>query len=354
MTILLLSTLLAACAQGPNGARPLLSFNGITMEAEQWNSLERGKQHFAQAQYGLALEAFKDALAENPGSVRALNAIAASFDQLQRFDVSDRYYAKALELHPESPEVLNNLGYSHLLRGNLDEARRYLALAARADARNPVIEANLQLAGREETAIAERAGESPATLPSEPAAAAAFPPRLEAPHQRSRVVRIARGVKLLVTQPPGERRDSAEDVRTAAEPSSMETTVAAKPARREQSAKGLTPVAFRAPARDKVTPDWTVEVSNGTGRSRMAARMRQHLGAKGVPVTRLTNDATFSNATSRIVYRPRAEAGAALLRAMLPTQVRLEVSDDQHADIRLVLGADLLEFDAELIERLER
>ena len=39
---------------------------------------------------------------------------------------------------------------------------------------------------------------------------------------------------------------------------------------------------------------------------------------------------------------------------MLPSDVLLEERDDQHVDVRLVLGADLLNFDAQLIKQLTR
>ena len=79
-------------------------------------------------------------------SVRALNGLAASYDKLGRFDLAERYYASALDIDPESPVTLNNLGYSQLLQGKLEEALKIFELAARHGPNNPLIAANTELA----------------------------------------------------------------------------------------------------------------------------------------------------------------------------------------------------------------
>jgi len=110
-------------------------------------SYERGKWYFAQGKPGLALTAFRLALDEEPQSVRTLNGLAACYDRLRRFDLADRYYQRALALDPRSAQTLNNLGYSHLLRGSgagdLALARQYLEQARALDAGNTVVAANL-------------------------------------------------------------------------------------------------------------------------------------------------------------------------------------------------------------------
>ena len=58
--------------------------------------------------------------------------LAASYDQVGRFDKADMAYAKVQSLIGATPSVLNNLGYSYLLRGNLDKSRATLAAAYRA------------------------------------------------------------------------------------------------------------------------------------------------------------------------------------------------------------------------------
>ncbi|HLB79777.1 MAG TPA: tetratricopeptide repeat protein [Dongiaceae bacterium] len=110
-------------------------------------SYDRGKSYFAQGKPALALIAFRQALGEESRSVRTLNGLAACYDRLRRFDLADRYYQQALTLDPRSAQTLNNLGYSHLLRGSgagdLALARQYLEQARALDAGNTVVAANL-------------------------------------------------------------------------------------------------------------------------------------------------------------------------------------------------------------------
>lgn len=88
-----------------------------------------GTWHFENDRIGLALAEFRTALRHDPNSVRALNGVAASYDRLNRFDLSERYYQLALAVEPDSPQTLNNLAYSHMLRGDEAAADRYLAAA---------------------------------------------------------------------------------------------------------------------------------------------------------------------------------------------------------------------------------
>ncbi len=109
-----------------------------------------GKAYFAQGQFGLALESFKTALRQSPDSARNLNAVAACYDRMLRFDLADRYYEQALALDPNSIQTLNNLGYSNYRRYEEGYGGEYLASAkdyldrARSLAQdNPVIADNI-------------------------------------------------------------------------------------------------------------------------------------------------------------------------------------------------------------------
>ncbi len=88
-----------------------------------------------------------------------------------------------------------------------------------------------------------------------------------------------------------------------------------------------------------------IEVSNGTGRLRMAARMHAFLGTEGVGVGRLTNANHYSHMETTIFYRDGWKHYAEYLARILPAIVDLSGNDDQASDIRVELGADLLDFD---------
>lgn len=107
--------------------------------------LALGKMHYAAGDYGLAERHFRAAVEANPSSAEAWLGLAAAYDRLSRFDLAARAYERTLALQGRTPEVLNNLGYHHLLRGNITQARQYLTEAAKADPGNPLIQGNLRL-----------------------------------------------------------------------------------------------------------------------------------------------------------------------------------------------------------------
>jgi len=104
-----------------------------------------GKEYFARADYGLAEQSFRAAVEANPESIDAWVGLAASYDQLRRFDLADKAYVQATKLAGNTAEILNNRGYHFLLRGDREQARRYLLAAAERDPTNPYVRSNLVL-----------------------------------------------------------------------------------------------------------------------------------------------------------------------------------------------------------------
>ena len=104
-----------------------------------------GLEHFNRGSYGLAQRYFKDAVEKAPKDVTAWIGLAASYDRLRRFDLADQAYGQAIRLGGVTVQVLNDQGYSYMLRGNLSAARRKFEQAYSLDPTNPVIANNLQL-----------------------------------------------------------------------------------------------------------------------------------------------------------------------------------------------------------------
>jgi Flp pilus assembly protein TadD len=102
-------------------------------------------QHFKEGSYGLAERYFRDAVERAPKDRAAWIGLAASYDRLGRFDLADRAYRSAIRLGGESVELLNNEGYSYMLRGELLKARAKFEAALRRDPDNPTIINNLHL-----------------------------------------------------------------------------------------------------------------------------------------------------------------------------------------------------------------
>ena len=107
--------------------------------------LAAGKAQFRQANYGLAEQHFRKAVELRADNSEAWMGLAASYDQLGRFDFADRAYDQLLKFAGRRPEVLNNMGYSQLLRGNKKKARQLLNEAKNGMADPAVVEANLAL-----------------------------------------------------------------------------------------------------------------------------------------------------------------------------------------------------------------
>lgn len=104
-----------------------------------------GKKQFRLQNYGLAESHFRTAVERMPGNLEAWLGLAAAYDQLRRFDLADRAYQSAARIGGQTPEFLNNRGYSYLLRGDVGKARRDLNAARAKDPANPSIQQNLRL-----------------------------------------------------------------------------------------------------------------------------------------------------------------------------------------------------------------
>lgn len=107
--------------------------------------LRLGKQRFREGNFGLAQRYFQDAVEKSPRDLSAWLGLAASYDRLGRFDLADKAYRSAVSLGGYSTQILNNEGYSYMLRGNLKAARAKFHEALRRDPGNPTIINNLQL-----------------------------------------------------------------------------------------------------------------------------------------------------------------------------------------------------------------
>jgi Flp pilus assembly protein TadD len=120
-----------------------------TAPVDPGDDLALGKRHFAEMNYGLAEQHFRRAVEKSTGSksrdTEAWIGLAASYDRLRRFDLADRAYDKATRLWGSTPEILNNHGYSYLLRGDYRNARATLLAASVKDPDNPWIRNNLAL-----------------------------------------------------------------------------------------------------------------------------------------------------------------------------------------------------------------
>lgn len=141
------------------------------------------------------------------------------------------------------------------------------------------------------------------------------------------------------------------------------TTVPSRPSRPVAEHKELQgPVAEKSGFRREnvarlATKKWEglmIEISNGTGRRRMAARFRGYLAGSGVTMGGLTNADHFSHMETTIYFRVGFREQATNLSALFPVDIDLAQMDEQRADVRIELGGDLLEFDRKTLYPKEK
>jgi tetratricopeptide (TPR) repeat protein len=109
------------------------------------DDVQLGKRYFRSNNFGLAEKSFRNAVEKHPRDAEAWVGLAASYDRLHRFDLADRAYAEAIRIVGRTPEILNNQGFSYMLRGDYARARKALDDAQAKDPGNPYIQANLRL-----------------------------------------------------------------------------------------------------------------------------------------------------------------------------------------------------------------
>jgi tetratricopeptide (TPR) repeat protein len=109
------------------------------------DDLNRGKIQYRANNYGLAEKHFRRAVELHPNDAEAWLGLAASYDRLRRFDLADRAYNEATRILGPTVEILNNEGYSYMLRGDYKRARAKLRAAQRKDPGNKYVANNLHL-----------------------------------------------------------------------------------------------------------------------------------------------------------------------------------------------------------------
>jgi tetratricopeptide (TPR) repeat protein len=140
----------ASVAQEPTGSInrpegvPQRDVHGL-LGSDPNDDLSLGRKHYRAGNFALAEKHFRKAVESHPRDAEAWVGLAASYDKLRRFDLADRAYHQAALLVGETPELLNNIGYSHMLRGDYARARSAFLAAQAKDPGNPYVKNNLEL-----------------------------------------------------------------------------------------------------------------------------------------------------------------------------------------------------------------
>jgi Flp pilus assembly protein TadD len=104
-----------------------------------------GKAQAAAGQLEAALATVRRAQTPDQPDWKLLSAEGAILDQLGRENEARRLYRQALEIAPDEPSVLSNLGMSYLLAGDLRSSETYLKKAVRQPGADSRVRQNLAL-----------------------------------------------------------------------------------------------------------------------------------------------------------------------------------------------------------------
>ena len=104
-----------------------------------------GKKYFRAGNFALAERHFRRAVELHPRDVDSWIGLAASYDRQRRFELADRAYDQATKIAGPTAEILNNRGYSYMLRGDQRRARETLLEAQARDPGNAYIKNNLEM-----------------------------------------------------------------------------------------------------------------------------------------------------------------------------------------------------------------
>ena len=113
--------------------------------SDPYDDLSLGKKFYRASNYGLAERYFRRAVETHPRDAEAWLGLAASYDRVRRFDLADRAYGQAVGILGPTVEILNNEGYSYMLRGDYKRAHAALVAARRKDPSNKYVLNNIRL-----------------------------------------------------------------------------------------------------------------------------------------------------------------------------------------------------------------
>src|SRR5262249_55276967 len=120
------SVLTQPAEPGPSG-EPVAPLSHPGLVGDDPNDDDQlGKKYFRSNNFGLAERSFRLAVEKHPDDAGAWVALAASYDRLRRFDLADRAYAQAIRLIGPTAQILNDQGFSYMLRGDYARARKKL------------------------------------------------------------------------------------------------------------------------------------------------------------------------------------------------------------------------------------
>ena len=128
-----------------DAAKPRVGLPANVPEVPSGSEMTAARTAFETGNFGFAARYFEQVVRADPTDMNACLGLAASYDWLYRFDLADPIYGTCRKIDGDSFLYHNNMGFSHLLRGELGQASVNFAQAAALRPGHPVVETNLKI-----------------------------------------------------------------------------------------------------------------------------------------------------------------------------------------------------------------
>ena len=289
----------ASCGGSELSVRPIKTPLAAGRQPVDFRVAE-GNAQLALGNVGLAIEAYRKALRDQPDSVAAMAGLATCYDRMGRYDLSRRHYEMALAVAPANTDLYSLFAQSLEAQGQRDEAARVKA----------------ELASR--VVAPEASREVPGSVP-------VLPP----PPAQSVTVALAppRSAPVAVERPSGVRLERL---------SLREVALVTMPERRWE-AKTVARTATATTIRFEKKTQPPVTLLNAARIQGLAARTRAYLAGRGFSGARI-GDAPAVRRRSAIVYASADSARAERLAAQFG--FALERQESAKAGVTILLGRD--------------
>ncbi len=314
-----------------------------------------GRYYQGQNRFDEAINAYSKALKADPGFAEANNGLGVIYSRQGKYLEAIGAFQAAIKSAPKAAHLYSNMGYAYYLHGQYAESVKALEQATALDPNNKRALNNLGLAyakagntlgsalafsdaistedGKSNKLIAEVAAPAPAAVIATPAEVTTLKPNAQAyaetlaiPKDRG-VIKSAETSKLVL--PTVESR--AKLVQLA--PNVSELQIRPESAESMQLASGESALELK---------NLRLEVANGNGVRGAAGKVSRFLQEQGYATTRLTNQKPYKTQTTQIQYRAGYEQQAQLLQAELLDAPALVERNDIRANVRVVLGKDMI------------
>jgi predicted TPR repeat methyltransferase len=292
-----------------------------------------GRSHHMAQRFDQAIGAYQAALELAPQHVNARNGLATVYAEQGLFDQAIPLWqsitaAMADQAGPESAFLFSNLGYAMFLKGDYDGSLAALEKACMLD---PLNHRAWQHLGSALDKLGQH--ERAAAMYKQAATLKAHDFRADyAVAQRAGIAAIDSAVAASQAQ---DEWDDTEVEKTASGMFVMRR-IAAK-GKQAPLASGAVPVqAVLAEAGTKL------EIRNGNGVTGMARALAKSMAGDDWRVVRLTNQKGFGVKHTRVEYQPEFRDAAERLAARFGAAKVVPVSNVGRADMRLVIGRDLV------------